>query len=205
MCAANEICGEYARTLIRVKAKQLVRQPGFKRSEQRDIEQDLMVHLLAQADRFDPTRSSIDTFVDRVVDSGAGMLVRARKRLKRCPEEGIEIKSLAVVVEQVDEPPAALASLISAEDQERRMGTRGLSDFEAFELADSVAIANAAMPPRLQAICRSLMKGNRTQTARELNLSRHDLESAIAEIRERFTQAGLKKTHFCPQPDSRTA
>ncbi len=106
MCAANEICGEYARTLIRVKAKQLVRQPGFKRSEQRDIEQDLMVHLLAQADRFDPTRSSIDTFVDRVVDSGAGMLVRARKRLKRCPEEGIEIKSLAVVVEQVDEPPS---------------------------------------------------------------------------------------------------
>jgi len=37
----NDIVTEYARTLIRVKAKQLIRRPGFCRSDQDDVEQDL--------------------------------------------------------------------------------------------------------------------------------------------------------------------
>ena len=60
---SHGIVTEYARTLIRVKAKQIVRRPGFSRSDQEDIEQDLVVHLLCQAERFDPERGSLNTFM----------------------------------------------------------------------------------------------------------------------------------------------
>ena len=205
MCTANEICTEYARTAIRVKTTQLIRRRGFSRSERPDIEQELMVYLLSQADRFDPSRSSLNTFVARVIDSGAATLVRNRKRLKRCPEKGVEIKSLALLVEQDDEPPTRLASLISPEDQERRTGTQSLSKAELFELVESVSAANAMMPPHLQAVCRSLMERNRTETARELNISRRELEAAIAVIRERYAQAGLKKSSSSAQSKPQTA
>jgi hypothetical protein len=205
MCTANEICSEYARTAIRVKTTQLIHRRGFKRSERPDIEQDLLVYLLSQADRFDPSRSSINTFIARVIDSGAAMLVRDRKRLKRCPEKGVEIKSLAQLVDQDDQPPTSLASLISPEDQERRTGTRSVSKAEVFELVESLAAANATMSPRLQAVCRSLMERNRTQTASELNLSRRELQAAIDVIRERYAEAGLKKSNLSAQTAPQTA
>jgi DNA-directed RNA polymerase specialized sigma24 family protein len=74
----QEIVTEYARTLIRVKAKQIVRRPGFSRSDQADVEQDLVVHLLCQAEHFDPERASLNTFIARVIDSAVAMLVRER-------------------------------------------------------------------------------------------------------------------------------
>jgi hypothetical protein len=58
---------EYARTSIRVKAKQLNRRKDFGSSYREDIEQDLWLHLLGQAARFDGDRSSLNTFIDRVV------------------------------------------------------------------------------------------------------------------------------------------
>ena len=58
---------EYARTSIRVKAKQLSRRKDFGTSCREDIEQDLWLHLLGQAARFDGDRSSLNTFIDRVV------------------------------------------------------------------------------------------------------------------------------------------
>ena len=84
----DEFFNDYARTLIRVKAKQLVRRPGFSRSDQEDVEQDLFLHLLRQVQHFDPTRGSLNTFVARVVNSAAAMLVRERGRNKRSPGGG---------------------------------------------------------------------------------------------------------------------
>ena len=73
----SHVCTEYARTLIRVKARQIVCRPGFSRSDTGDVEQDLYLHLLSQAQQFDPTRGSINTFIARVVDSAVAMLVSA--------------------------------------------------------------------------------------------------------------------------------
>lgn len=40
----TDVCTEYARTLIRVKARQIVRRPGFSSSDTDDVEQDLFLH-----------------------------------------------------------------------------------------------------------------------------------------------------------------
>jgi DNA-directed RNA polymerase specialized sigma24 family protein len=192
--SGNEFLNEYTRTLIRIKAKQLVRRPGFSRSDQPDVEQDLSLYLLSQASRFDPARGSLNTFVASVVNSAVAMLVRERGRVKRNPAGDVEVQSLEEKVEQADGPPAPLWAIVSIVDLERRTGGDSLSDIELFELLESVGAAIASLPPELQRVCRSLKKRNRTDTERELKMSRRNLDTAIDSIRQHLTRAGLAKS-----------
>jgi len=73
---------EYAKALVQAKARQLCRR-NFSPSEREDIEQDLWLAVLQQAERFHPARASLETFLDRVVSRAAAMLLRSRKRHKR--------------------------------------------------------------------------------------------------------------------------
>lgn len=190
----KEIVTEYARTLIRVKAKQIVRRPGFSRSDQPDVEQDLVVHLLCQAQHFDPDRGSLNTFIARVVDSAVAMLVRERGREKRNPSDDAEVQSLAEMVPQPDGPPEALARLISQLDLERRTGGASLTDAQLFELVADVASVIPTLPPELQDICRSLLTRNRRETEADLGISRRGLQAAMVLIREHFVKSGLTKS-----------
>lgn len=193
MQAPNEICTSYARTLIRIKARQLRRRPSFRELEQADIEQDLTLYLLSQAEHFDPARGALSTFIDRVVESGAAILARERKREKRLPAEGVEVESLATVVDQSDGPPASLATLVSSDDLQRRNGVATLTDAELFEVIEGVGYTIASLPPELQQICRALMNHSKAATMRELGMSRRAFDVAMDLLRQHFAGAGLKK------------
>jgi len=190
----NNVVTEYARTLIRIKAKQLVRRPDFCRSDQDDVEQDLVLHLLSQAQHFDPARGSLNTFVARVVDSAVAMLVRERGRIKRRPAGEVEVQSLEDLLDQPDGPPAPLWMLVSIADLGRRTGTASRPDAEAYELVEAVEVAIASLPQELRDICISRMERNRTETERELGLSRRNYDAAIETIRRHFSQAGFTKS-----------
>lgn len=188
----NQVCTQYARTLIRVKARQLIRRHGFGRSDKDDIEQDLFLHLLSQAQQFDPARGSINTFIARVVDSAVAMLVRDRRRNKRAPETGI-IQSLQVMVDQPEGPPSPLWATLSQADADRRKNTVSLSETEHFELAEDVSYLIEALPPEAQAVCRARMDRNRSETERDLGHSRRSLDAAMELIRQHFDQGGFGK------------
>ncbi len=190
----QSIVTDYARTLIRVKAKHVVRHPGFSRSDQADVEQDLVVQLLCQAEHFDPQRGSLNTFIARVVDTAVAMLVRDRNREKRNPPADAELQSLADKVPQPEGPPEQLARIIGRDDLERRIGTASLTDAEVFELVHDVASVIPTLPPELQDICRSLLTRNRIETETELGISRRALRAAMVLIREHFEKSGLTKT-----------
>ncbi len=189
----NEFVNEYARTLIRVKARQIVRRPGFSRSDQGDIEQDLFLRLLSQAQHFDPARASLNTYIARVVDSAVAMLVRERSRNKRVPAASIAIQSLELMVDQPCGRPAPLWATVSTADMERRLGGASLSDAEQFELVEDVASVIASLPPALQNVCRSLLERSRAVTEHDLGLSRRKFEAAMDLIRQHFTRAGFGK------------
>ena len=70
----------YAQSLIRFKAKQLSRKPGFSRTDEEDVAQELTAYLLSRAHLFDPRRASADTFADRVIRTAKAMLLRDRRR-----------------------------------------------------------------------------------------------------------------------------
>jgi len=189
----KEIVTKYA-TLIRVKAKQIVRRPGFSRSDQPDIEQSLVVFLLEQVQHFDPSRASLNTFIARVIDSAVAMLLRDQGRAKRNPAGDAELQSLAEMVPQPDGPPEPLARLISQLDLERRTGGASLSDAQLFELVADVASVIPTLPPELQEICRSFLTRNCSETEAELGLSRRKRQAAMEAIREHFVNSGLTKT-----------
>jgi len=182
---------EYAKTVIRVKARQLCRRPSFSRSDSGDVEQDLYLHLLNQIQQFDPARGSLNTFIARVIDSAVAMLVRERRRGKRTPAAGVVAQSLEVMVDQADGPPAPLGATLSQADVERRTGGDATSEIDLFELADDVAHLIDALPPELQAVCRARMERNRSETERDLGLSRRNYDAAMAVIRQHFAQGGF--------------
>ncbi len=190
----TDVLNENASTLIRVKARQLVRRPGFSRSDREDVEHDLVVYLLTKAEHFDPDRASINTFVARIINSAVAMLVRESKRTKRNGGDGVEIQSLETKVKQDDGPPAPLWATITSADLDRRKGGSPLSDVELFELVEGVTSAVHSLPVELQVVCRSLLERNHAETKRELGMSRRSFDNSMESIREHFTKAGLAKS-----------
>lgn len=185
---------DYARTIIRVKAKQLVRRPEFSKSDREDVEQELFLYLLARSSQFDSDRGSVNTFISRVVSTAVAMLVRERRRIKRNGGDGVEVESLEKMAEQSDGTVAPLWATLTRADACRRNGSDPLSDAEEFELVEGVASAMDSLPPELQAICKLLLTQNKAEVKRKLNMSRRSFDAAINEIRDRFTEAGLSKT-----------
>src|SRR5665213_4547406 len=73
----------YVRTLIQIKALQMIRRPGFIPSDDEDREQELVAYVIQQSHHYDPARGSIHTFIDRVVNSRVAMLFRESRAGKR--------------------------------------------------------------------------------------------------------------------------
>jgi RNA polymerase sigma factor (sigma-70 family) len=187
----SHVYTEYARTLIRVKARQIVRRPGFSSADTDDVEQDLFLYLLVQIQQFDPSRGSLNTFITRVIDSAIAMKIRERQRGKRTPETGVVVQSLEAMIDQPDGPPAPLGATLSLDDAQRRTGADAKSDIDLFERTNDVEHLIDALPPELQAVCRARMDRNRQETERDLGLSRRKYDAAIEQIREHFARGGF--------------
>lgn len=74
---------EYAMTLIRLKARQLVGHYGFTKSDHEDIQQDLTLDLLLRLHRFDPRKGRPATYLRMIVDRRVASLIRQRTSMSR--------------------------------------------------------------------------------------------------------------------------
>ena len=186
----HEVLTDYARKLIRRKAKELARRVDFVRSDEEDIAQELTMHLLTQADRFDPNRAAPSTFAAAVIQSGIGMLLRKRNRQCRRPAD-VEIQSLDVTVEKPGESAAPLESIVSVEDGGRRIRNFPPSDVEQFDNRDAFDHAYHQLPEHLLSLCQELMTVSPNLAARNLGLSRSQMFAAMETLRAQFTSAGF--------------
>lgn len=185
----HEVFNKYARTLIRVKARQIIRRSGFSRSDQDDVEQELVIHLLSQARRFDPTRASVNTFVARVVDSGVAMLLRKRRRQKRAP--GLSAQSLEMLVGDSSGKTQLLGATLTDEDRDRRLGQQSLSDLARYVDGEAFNFAVRALAPELQEMFRRVMARSPAAAARNLGISRRQVTAALVAVRQHFERAGF--------------
>lgn len=182
------LLSEYARGLIRYKARQLSRKPTFNRSDEEDIEQDLTVHLLSQAHRFDPKRASANTFAARVVESAVKMMLRNRRRKKRAA--GFSAQSIDCAGSRPPDDAGSLREVLSDADGRRRTGTTA-GDPEQVERLAAVLDAYQSLPPELQDVCRRLIDSPAASIARELGISRRQVRNTIERIRSYFESTGL--------------
>jgi RNA polymerase sigma factor (sigma-70 family) len=178
----------YARNLIQIKARQLCRRREFLPSDQADLQQELWLMLCERADAFDPAKASLDTFIDRVVNTAVGVILRNRQRLKR--NTGGPVVSLD---DSGNDParPNSMAHGLSPEHLARRTGREPTDPFTEQETAEAVEFALARMPDDLQEIARRLMSGTVNSVSQEMNISRRAVRKAGLAIREFLERAGF--------------
>jgi DNA-directed RNA polymerase specialized sigma24 family protein len=181
----------YVQTLIRCKARRIVQRLGLSRSDESDVAQDLRACVLKQAHQFDPALAGVNTFIARVVDSGAAMIVRDRRRLKRAA--GLRLQSLEGSTLQHEGEEKTLADVLVDDDLQRRHGTWGTPDEERHDVSADTARVLAHLKPPLRAIARRLMKDdNEVSIARDLGISRRQVRKAIADLGRHFKRASLE-------------
>jgi len=163
---------EYARTLIRVKASQLARRPEFSKSDADDIEQDLALQIYLKINQYDSSRSSLNTFLARVVDSSVAMMIRDRGRLKR--GGGVQ-KQHSI---DHNTPLPATSS-------------------EQGHLSTSLDVASVLdqLPTELRQICCELMIEKRSKVLKRRKTSSRQFVSSLKFIREHFHKNGINRDY----------
>ena len=185
----ESVLTDYAKTLIRCKARQLVRRPGFSRSDTDDLEQEFWLTLVNQAHNFDPDRGSINTFVDRVVNSSIQMVLRDRRRKKRAND--FRTCSVDAAPDQNGGSPEPLRASLGESDRCRRIGTVSEDDVRRHDEADAVEHVLGVIPDHLREVCRLVMGGSIASAASELETSRRQIRKALADARPYFERAGF--------------
>jgi RNA polymerase sigma factor (sigma-70 family) len=181
----------YAKTLIEFKARQLSRRRGLGQADRDEIQQELWLAVVNQADRFDPARASLDTFIDRVVNTAVAMILRDRERQKRA--SGFQAMSLDAVSKDDGRSKLTLAAKITEEDLHRRQGAEPRDEIADREQAEALAAALRLMPPEVNDVCRRVMGGSISSAAEELKTSRRQIRNSLAVARPHLEAAGIDK------------
>lgn len=140
-------------------------------------------------------RPSLTTFICRVVDTCAALIIRDRRRLKRAGRTTTLSQDSTTIV--VDGKPAPACRTILPDDLHRRTG--GNPDCLAARQEDAEATAHTigTIPPELRDSCRRLMVHSATALARELGTSRRQVRGVVATLRRYFERAGFET--FCAE------
>lgn len=170
----------YASRLIRYKAWQLSRQPGFRPDERCDLEHDLLSDLLDRLPKFNPAKSQLNTFVARVVERRVASIIRFRFAEMRSPER--EECSLDDLVLDCDGRRVPLHQLIP----DRSSVPQRLRDLER-----DMAEVLGRLSDLHRAIALGLVTGTINSVAIELGIPRTAVERHIEEIRDVFEDARL--------------
>ena len=165
---------EYARTLIRVKASQLARRPEFSKSDREDIEQDLAIQIYLKTAQYDSNRSSLNTFLARVVDSSVAMMIRDRGRLKR----GGGVQKRHSIDHDTPIPSTSC---------------------EQGHLSTSLDVASVLdqLPTELRLICCELMIEKRSKVVKQRKTSPCQFASSLKLIRKHFHKNGINCDYQC--------
>jgi len=174
---------EYVQALIRIKARQVVRDPGFSRSDQPDVEQELVARILRVARRFDPGRASVNTFITRVVDSAVATILRDRARKKRAADRPTWSLDRDQAGRRGHEP-VLLREVVEEADLRRRCGTDAPVAEESQALAMDSSCLLARLAPGLREIVVSVAETSEAAAARDLGISRRQVRNALAAVRD---------------------
>ncbi|MBK8915019.1 MAG: sigma-70 family RNA polymerase sigma factor [Phycisphaerales bacterium] len=176
---------EYATTLIRLKARQLIGQYGFSRSDREDLEQELTLNLLIRLSRFDPSKGQPATFVRMVVDRRVASLIRERKSLSR------DYRRARHLLDEIsDEIGDGSLTEPAVDDQHER------------DLAMDMAEALDTLSDVQRSIAESLRDAPLTEVARKHHCSREAMRRHAEQVRRHLARRGLDQYIAAHQTDA---
>lgn len=168
---------DYILNRIRYHAGDLARTLGLGFHDVEEVEQDLAADLSNALRRYDAQRSSLRTFVCRVI----------RRRCLALRREGWQRRERA---------PMPLSGVREATvDRDRRLNKVQADPSDAAEqreLMEKVRVAVASLPECLREIATLLMDYSQAETARRLGVSEPTILRARRKILAHFAAAGLE-------------
>ena len=181
----------YAVKLVRMKSRQLCRQPGFSSNDRLDIEQELMIELAERLPTYDPGRASREAFITWIVLQKIAELIRSQRANKR------RVNADAVSLNDFvfNNEPDSLEERWETLDNEvfqRSTGSTSRSNEERTDLDIDLDRVIKNLPRELRLLCELLAKLSVVEVARKLGISRSSLYKSVYELRDIFDRAGLR-------------
>jgi len=183
------VSSAYARSLIRIKTRQLCRRTDFSISDMEDLHQEMRQYLLKVAHRFNPDRASLETFIARALDSCVAMILRHRRRKKR--QIDLECISLERTEFPTETGPACLWSILAPDDQSRRSGNMPEDPIETFDRREAVAHVLSQLTDEDRTIALLVIEHGKAGAARRHGVSRYQIKCALDRMRAYCEDAGI--------------
>lgn len=180
----------FASQLIRQKARQLVRHPGFTKSEREDIEQELRIELIQKFRCFDPRRARETTFIARVLENKVISLIRARVAEKR--DFRRDARSLNETVSDAEGGQVEQAQTLDASAARANTGQAARSAEEQAQLRFDMVELLKALPDDLRQLAELLQDMTEYAASRALGKSRRQIANDVARLRELFEDGDLR-------------
>lgn len=187
----NRYAGLPARTIRRIRylANKLTRQNAVPGMEREDYEQDLVLDLLKRIGRHDPTRASLETFAERIIDHRVATITRPCARLLA---ERRQVSLDAILAPEDDQQSAHPVSDLAespmgsvgddAADVESRLGLR--FDLERFV---------GSLPPALRMCVDVLRADSISGGAQSAGLHRSTIYERLSRLRAEAAAIGLQE------------
>ncbi len=152
-------------------ARQLIGRAGLTSSDLDDVRQDLAVHALVQWPKFDSSRSSARTFLDRILRQRQRAILRKRRSKRR----------------------RATNVLLTSEISHDKRRSRSRDHVATADCRHDIARTLAPMPLEERHLASGLARHSITQLARLQRRHRQRLHESLRRIRRRFEDAGLRE------------
>jgi len=174
----------FTAALIKIKAAQLCRRSDFSQSDRDDLQQEMALYLLRKAHLFDSERGNIEAFLTTALNSWVAMHLRHRAREKR--RDGFRAVSLERTTIECDGDAETLGNVIGEADLRRRTHGSGVSPSELIDLRDELHVVLAALTPDERLLVVLVAEHGVAGAARRRNVSRRQIDNAMARMRQRF-------------------
>lgn len=174
----------YAHSLFKKKARQLARNPVLRGMDEDDLAQELWLGVLERMHLFDPSRASVDTFIDRVVRTLVATILRYHQRQKRAGDA--RVVSLDQPAKSGSEEAATLGDQLASADRVRH--TNAVED----DLSEEFVAEVKTWPEEDRQLFFDLLENTVAAVARERGVTRQRVYREMERMRKRFEAADLE-------------
>ena len=188
--ALQEEAIRQAERTIRAVVGKLIGTPGIRESDADDIAQILRMHVAEKAERHDPQRSSLRTFIERIVANKVRDYLDAYFAEKRDPRA--EVGSLDEAVETPDGGNEPLGETLDLAAELRRAGLLPWAANDALIMDVKLALEQLSEIDR--GTCAVLSATNSLrEAARDLGIHVETLRERVARIRGEFERQKIRR------------
>lgn len=179
----------FARNCIRYTARRLIGKCGFTQDDEEDLVQELTIHVWRQLPKYDAGRASLKTFITKIVNNRASVLVAKAAAVKRDARRVSH--SLNEPIAPGDPDSSEHVDALSGDEYAARLGARHTPLLDLLDMRIDLDKISGRLPVPLQRVLEFLLSDTPVdEIARELSVHRSTVYERLTAIRKRIRKEG---------------